>query len=240
MMDKLAILNDLQYGEIGLEGQFLRGSNGTFLVMVSHESRSLQAVYKPKAGEQPLFDFPPGTLYKREVATFVFNEALGWNLVPPTVYRRKAPLGVGSLQAFIQHNPQENYFHFIGADADIRRKVLLFDFMLNNADRKAGHFIVDPDSHIWLIDHGLTFNGQEKLRTVAWDHAGEDIPRELESDIERVYTELISREGIFSQLKTLLSKAELNALERRMKFLLDSGAYPLPPGDRRVIPWPPI
>ncbi len=240
MTGKLTILNDLRYGEIGLEGQFLRGSNGTFLVQVNHESRSLRAVYKPKAGEQPLFDFPTGTLCKREVAAYIFNEALGWDLVPPTVYRRKAPLGLGSLQAYIPHNPQEHYFQLPGKDANIRRRVLLFDFMLNNADRKAGHFIVDPDSHVWLIDHGLTFHDQEKLRTVAWDHCGEPIPDELCSDIEKVCDELVTGSGLFDQLKTLLNQRELAALTQRMKLLLDTKVYPLPPGDRRVIPWPPI
>ena len=240
MMDKLAILNDLQYGEIGLEGQFLRGSNGTFLVQVTHESRSMRAVYKPKAGEQPLLDFPAGTLCKREVAAYIIDEVLGWDLVPPTVYRRKAPLGIGSLQTFIPHNPQEHYFQLPEGDADIRRKVLLFDFMLNNADRKAGHFIVDSDLHVWLIDHGLTFHDQEKLRTVAWDHTGESIPPELRADIERVLGDLVAGTGLYNQLNTLLSERELKALEKRMKLLLDSGLYPLPPGDRRVIPWPPI
>ena len=138
------------------------------------------------------------------------------------------------------HDPQDHYFQLPVVDADIRRKVLLFDFMLNNADRKAGHFIVDPESHVWLIDHGLTFNGQEKLRTVAWDHAGEGIPPELQADIERVHAELVAGDGINSQLNTLLSMAELKALEKRMMLLLDTGVYPLPPSDRRAIPWPPI
>lgn len=240
MTGKLSILNDLQYGEIGLEGKFLRGSNGTFLVQVSHESRSLRAVYKPKAGEQPLFDFPAGTLCKREVATYIFDEALGWNLVPPTVYRRKAPLGIGSLQAYIPHNPQEHYFQLPDEDVEIRRKVLLFDFMLNNADRKAGHFIVDHDLHVWLIDHGLTFHDQEKLRTVAWDHCGEHIPDELRADIEKVFVELSTGSGLFNRLKTFLSVRKLKALELRMKLLLDTEVYPLPPNDRRAIPWPPI
>ena len=98
-------------GEIDLEGQFLRGSNGTFLVVVRHSGNSVRAVYKPRAGEQPLWDFPQGTLCMREVAAFIFDEALGWNLVPPTVFRRKAPLGVGSLQVFIPHNPQDHYLN---------------------------------------------------------------------------------------------------------------------------------
>lgn len=239
-MDKLEILSDLQYGEIDLEGQFLRGSNDTFLVRVSHDDHSLRAVYKPKAGEQPLWDFPQGTLCKREVAAFVLDELLGWDLVPPTVFRRKAPLGAGSMQAFIPHDPQRHYLHMTAVTTEIHRKVLLFDYMLNNADRKAGHFIVDGHAHIWLIDHGLTFHEQEKLRTVAWERAGEEIPLDLREDIGKVFIELNSLDGSHGQLTSLLSPTEIKALIQRMKDLLDKGTYPVPSGDRRVIPWPPI
>lgn len=240
MMDKLTTLNDLLYGEIDLEGQFIYGSNGTFLTTVKQESRSIRAVYKPEAGEQPLYDFPAGTLSKREVATCNFDDALGWNLVPPTVYRQKAPLGPGSLQLFIPHDPQEHYFQMSDVHEDIRRKVLLFDFMVNNADRKAGHFIVDPDSHVWLIDHGLTFHEEDKLRTVAWDYTGENIPSDLLNDIERVFNEFSSQNGLNTQLSSLLSICEINALKNRMRRVLDLGSYPTPPTDRRIIPWPPI
>lgn len=239
-MDKLAILNDLQYGEIDLEGQFLRGSNGTFLVVVRLAGNRLQAVYKPMAGEQPLWDFPHGTLCRREVAAFIFDESIGWNLVPPTVFRRKAPLGAGSLQAFIPHNPQYHYLNMTTERTGFRQKVLLFDYMLNNADRKAGHFIMDDQQHIWLIDHGLTFNEQEKLRTVAWDYAGEEIPSDLQEDIQKVLVELDSQDGVRRQMTSLLSTNEINALIRRMKDLLEKGTYPVPSVNRRVVPWPPI
>jgi hypothetical protein len=240
MMDKLAILNDLQYGEIDLEGQFLRGSNGTFLVVVRLAGNSVRAVYKPKAGEQPLWDFPRGTLCRREVAAFIFDESLGWNLVPPTVFRRTAPLGAGSLQAFIPHNPQNHYLNMTTGVTEVHRKVLLFDYMLNNADRKAGHFIMDDKQHIWLIDHGLTFNEVDKLRTVAWNHAGEEIPPDLQRDILKVLAGLDSRDGIREQLTGLLSAKEISVLIQRMKGLLEKGAYPVPSGDRRFVPWPPI
>jgi hypothetical protein len=240
MTDKLSICNDLQYGEIDLEGQFLHGSNGTFLVNVKTAMENRRAVYKPKAGEQPLWDFPFGTLYKREVATYLFSESLEWDLVPHTVHRKKAPLGPGSLQVFIPHDPQNHYYQLSEIYEDIRRRVLLFDFMLNNADRKAGHFIVDSGGHVWLIDHGLTFHVDDKLRTVAWDHAGEIIPRYLLEDIHRVYTELKGQSECYDQLSSLLSSAELIALTNRIKKLVAEGLYPLPPTDRRVVPWPPI
>ena len=240
MMDKRAILNGLRRGEIDLQGQFLRGSNGTFLVIVQNQDHSIQAVYKPEAGEQPLWDFPVGTLGKRELATYLFDEALEWELVPPTIYRKEAPLGPGSLQFFIPHDPENHYFQLSPSHEDTLQKVLLFDFMLNNADRKAGHFILDADNHIWLIDHGLTFNAIDKLRTVAWDHAGENIPPELLTKIKGVHDGLETKDEIYLQLSSLLSMSELTALSDRMKTLLKNGCYPIPPSDRRVIPWPPI
>ncbi|MBN2258252.1 MAG: SCO1664 family protein [Anaerolineaceae bacterium] len=223
-----------------MAGQFLQGSNGTFLVNVRTTSHELRAVYKPSAGERPLWDFPPRTLFKREVATYVFSEALKWGLVPPTVHRKKGPMGPGSLQAFITHDPQTHYFTLSDAHIALRRKILLFDYMLNNADRKAGHFIEDPDGHVWLIDHGLTFHVVEKLRTVAWDHAGEEIPHDLLADIERVNIDLTTQIGVYDQVISLLSPAELSALAGRMRSLLIGGLYPIPPSTRRTIPWPPI
>lgn len=240
-MDSRLILEGLQGAEIDLQGQFLRGSNGTFLVMVNNQGKYFRAVYKPKAGEQPLWDFPVGTLAKREVATYLFNESLGWELVPPTVYRTEAPLGPGSLQLFIAHDPESHYFQLSTTyNTDTLKKVLLFDFMLNNADRKAGHFILDDDDHIWLIDHGLTFHTMDKLRTVAWDHAGERIPKELLSDIKRVHNDLRTKNEIHLQLISFLDISEVSALTARMKSLLNSSCYPTPPHDRRIIPWPPI
>jgi hypothetical protein len=240
MMDKLAILNDLQYGKLNLEGQFLQGSNGTFLVVVSHAGNSMPAVYKPKAAEQPLWDFPRGTLCKREVAAYIFSEALGWNLVPPTTFRKEAPLGPGSLQAFIAHDPNIHYLNMQSENPGLRSKVLLFDCMVNNADRKAGHFIMDVDKNTWLIDHGLTFHEQEKLRTVAWDHAGEQLPSDLQVDIHRVLVEVDTQAGIYDQLAHLLTTIEIQALLLRMKTLLKKGTYPVPSIDRHAIPWPPI
>lgn len=240
MMGDQAVLNDLRNGKIDLRGQFLRGSNGTFLVIVQNKNNSFQAVYKPKAGEQPLWDFPSGTLGNREVASYLFDQALGWQLVPPTVYREKAPLGPGSLQLFIPHDPENHYFQLSVRPDDILQKVLLFDFMLNNADRKAGHFILDDKDHIWLIDHGLTFNAIAKLRTVAWDHAGERISDDLLSAINRVYNNLKTKNDIYIRLKSYLAESELTALSARLFTLLKDECYPLPPRDRRIIPWPPI
>jgi uncharacterized repeat protein (TIGR03843 family) len=239
-MDSRVVLEVLLKGTVALQGKFLRGSNGTFLVEVQDNNQHFQAVYKPKAGEQPLWDFPSGTLGKREVATYLFGEALGWKLVPPTVYRDKAPLGPGSLQLFIPHSPDDHYFQISKSHTDIIRKILLFDFMLNNADRKAGHFIMDRDKHIWLIDHGLTFNIADKLRTVAWDYAGEKIPADLLSDIKKVLYGLDKKNGIHQQLKIYLTQSELDALAARMMSLLEDRYYPVPPGNRRIIPWPPI
>jgi uncharacterized repeat protein (TIGR03843 family) len=170
------ILNHLRKGEIKLEGKFVHGSNYTFLVKIHpEEDEPFLAVYKPVEGERILWDFPDNTLAHREVATFLVSEALGWQLVPPTVFREDAPFGSGSVQLFVEHDPNIHYFNFRNTEIQTLRPVVLFDLLINNADRKGGHVILGKDNHIWLIDHGLSFNVDEKLRTVIWDFAGESL-----------------------------------------------------------------
>ena len=150
------ILSALQENEISLEGQFIQGSNYTFLGMLVDGDRQIRVVYKPIRGEKPLWDFPARTLAKREVAAYIVSNALGWNLVPPTVYRRrKLPLGPGSLQLFIEHDPNHNYFTLREDYQSEFEKVCLFDLLLNNADRKGGHILQDATGKIWLIDHEI-------------------------------------------------------------------------------------
>jgi streptogramin lyase len=120
-------------------------------------------------------DFPRASLARREVAAYLVSEALGWRLVPPTVYRKDGPIGSGSLQLFIEHDPGYHYFTFSDADRQRLHPVAIFDLLINNADRKGSHLLLDPDGHLWLIDHGLCFHREDKLRTVIWDFAGEPI-----------------------------------------------------------------
>jgi hypothetical protein len=239
--DKLKILQALQKGEITLQGQFLNSSNYTFLGNLAYDDLAFEIVYKPTRGEQPLWDFPTGTLSKREVAAYLVSETLHWNIVPPTVYRRqKAPLGPGSLQQYIEHDPEYHYFRFDEEDKQRLRPVVLFDLLINNADRKGGHILSNRKGGIWLIDHGICFHEEPKLRTVIWDFAGEEIPENLITDLTCLTTDLERKTEIFQQLNELLHPNEINAMLRRTRQLLDSGHFPYPAGSRRPYPWPPI
>jgi len=237
--DRSFILTALQKGEITLQGQFLRGSNYTFLGTLVHQELNLKVVYKPVRGEQPLWDFPTGSLANREVAAYWVSEKLGWELVPPTVLRKHAPLGKGSVQQYIEHDPQYHYFNFSEDDHERLRPVALFDVLCNNADRKGSHILLDEQKHIWLIDQGLCFNIEEKLRTVVWEFSGQEIPGNLLADLTRVQQDLESGGELALRLKPLLSKAELRALETRARRLLETAVFP-PPGNQRPYPWPPV
>ncbi|MCX8024272.1 MAG: SCO1664 family protein [Thermanaerothrix sp.] len=239
--DKTRIIQALKHGEITLQGEMLWGSNYTFLVQVRYQDEVIPAIYKPTRGEQPLWDFPTGTLALREVAAYVVSQALGWELVPPTVYRRRGPLGKGSLQRFIDHDPDYHYFAFTPEDRQRLRPVALFDLLINNADRKGGHILFDRDHHLWLIDHGICFHVEDKLRTVVWDFAGEPIPPPYLDDIERFVLALKERVAPWvTELEMLLSAAEIQALLRRAQRLLHAGHFPRPPAGRRYYPWPPV
>ena len=173
--NKKALLRALQSGTISLQGQALQGSNYTFVGQAADAEVCVPLVYKPTRGEQPLWDFSRGTLGRREAAAFLVSEALQWELVPPTVYRRSGPYGPGSAQFYIEHNAEYHYFTFTAEDIQKLRPVALFDLLVNNADRKGGHILFDNDRHLWLIDHGLCFHVDDKLRTVVWNFAGEPI-----------------------------------------------------------------
>lgn len=234
------LLAVLEKGEITLQGEFLWGSNYTFLIQVKNSDHTLRAVYKPTRGERPLWDFPAATLARRETAAYLVSEALGWQFVPPTVYRRRGPLGPGSLQLFIEHNPRYHYFNFSPADRQRLRPVALFDLLINNADRKGSHILIDPQNCLWLIDHGICFHREDKLRTVIWDFAGEPIPAELTDTLERFRHTLGAGEGLTAVLKRCLSPAEIAALLGRADRLLESNRFPEPDPDRRPYPWPPV
>lgn len=223
-----------QCGELELKGQFMLGSNYTFLVDVHHEGRTFPAVYKPSRGEQPLWDFPDNTLAHREVAAYVVSEALGFHIVPLTVLRADGPHGPGSLQQYIEYDPEYHYFNFSDADKQRLKPVVLFDLLCNNADRKGSHVFFEKDAHkLWAIDHGICFHEQYKLRTVLWDFAGQRIPDELLSPLS-------STRNCRGPLEPYLSLSEISALESRAEALLRSKKFPALPRDRRAYPYPPL
>lgn len=232
-------LKILQEGNLTLEGQFVYGSNTTLLVTAQMEGREIKAVYKPVRGERPLWDFPQQTLAKREVAAYLVSEALGWDLVPPTIFRTDEVLmGPGSLQQFIDHDPDYHFFNFNEADKSHLPEVMLYDHLVNNADRKSGHLLVDPNQKLWLIDHGVCFHKEDKLRTVIWDQAGESIPANLLADLARLLPALEPDETLAVALAPYLLSTEIHALRERGQWLLETGIYPIPPEDRRAYPWP--
>lgn len=236
-MDKEKILATLRNGHLKIVGQFTWGTNYTFLAEVSGDEGQFEAVYKPQRGERPLWDFPAESLAGREVAAFLVSEALGWGLVPTTVFRQDGPLGPGSLQHRVGHDPDQHYFTFGEKMRAQLRQPALFDLIVNNADRKGGHVLLDEQGKIWLIDHGISFHTEPKLRTVIWDFAGEDLPTQLLSDMQRVRTQL--KAGVLRKdLSNYLSPAELSALNERLEYLLADPRFPAPPEDERVTPWP--
>ncbi len=224
-------------GEILQTGLIPWGSNYTFLVTLDvGESAPLLGVYKPRRGEAPLWDFPDGTLYKREYAAFVLSEALGWRLVPPTVIR-KGEHGIGTVQLYMHHKRADaDYFALRERHAREVKRMAVFDLVANNTDRKAGHCLRDEVGHIWGIDHGLTFNLHSGLRTVIWDFGGERIPKRNVRDLERVCDDLESQQGRACALKELLNPEEIEGLMERMRKLI---THPILPDlrRRRSVPW---
>jgi uncharacterized repeat protein (TIGR03843 family) len=236
-----AALTALQVGEIELEGEFIHGSNYTFLVKVKPEGEvPLLAVYKPQEGERILWDFPDNTLAHREVAAYLVSQALGWDFIPPTVYRQDGPFGPGSVQLYIDHDPNYHYFNFSEDDFQRLRPVVIFDLLVNNADRKGSHIMFGSDGRLWLIDHGLCFNTEEKLRTVVWDFAGDPVPESLMADIQRFRQALNPSSPLIESLKQHLNAEEIEMLSHRADDVLAMQSLPYPPKDRRAYPYPPI
>lgn len=232
----------LEKGELELKGQFMLGSNYTFLVRVHHAGRDFQAVYKPLRGEQPLWDFPDNTLARREVAAYIVSEALGFHIVPFTILRQDGPFyGAGSLQEFVDYDPDYHYFNFREEDKDRLRPVVLFDMLANNADRKGSHVLIEKGTgKLWAIDHGLCFHEEDKLRTVLWDFAGEPIPDDLLGCVQALPGQLASGAPLRAALRPYLDPRELTALAGRARSLLETRSFPFRPRDRRAYPYPPI
>lgn len=223
----------LAEGSVELLGRIPRSSNETFLVQVSRADDSAYAVYKPEAGERPLSDFEPG-LYRRERAAYLLSESLGWGLVPLTVIREDAPLGIGSLQWFIECDFQEHYFTLFEDAQETHRelaRIALFDYVANNTDRKSGHVLRGDDGRVWGIDHGLCFSAAFKLRTVIWDFAGDPIPDALLQDIAQL------AEAVPPEVAGLLDEEEVAALQHRVRRLLHDRMLPIDRTGMRY-PWP--
>jgi len=236
------VLETLSKGKIKEKGLLPYSSNTSFLIVVDDGHRALPAVYKPQRGENPLWDFEWGTLCQREMAAYLISSTLGWQLVPPTVLR-EGTRGLGSIQFYIDHDANMHYFT-VQADARFAttfRQLALFDFIVNNADRKSGHCLLGNDQRLWAIDHGICFHTEYKLRTVIWEFSSESIAADLLKDLVSLRKKLKNRESTLTlTLCQLLSEGERSALLTRLDYLIRRQTYPEPQAHRRNYPWPPV
>jgi uncharacterized protein YerC len=224
----------LEHGEMDVLGLLPYASNATLLVRLTDGDLAGMAVYKPRRGERPLWDFPSGTLCLREYAAAVVDDALGWSLVPPTVLR-DGPAGFGAVQLFVDEDEECDPRELLATRPDDLKRVALFDVLVNNADRKAGHLIVDTTGHLWSVDHGICFHDEPKLRTVIWAFEGEAVSAPLLRDVES----LRNAAGVFAVLRELLDASEVDALCHRIERVARSRRYPSPAPGGRHVPWPP-
>ncbi len=201
------------------------GSNYTFVARVRDSSSECLAIYKPRDGEIPLWDFPDHTLYKREYAAYLFSQVLGWDFIPLTVIR-EGPHGLGSLQYYVDHDPRVSYHDLRETEPDALRMMACFDLVSNNADRKAVHFLHDRAGKVWGIDHGLTFSSALKVRTVIWDFGGEVIPEHLLEALSAFLRHLVRPDDSVRELMDLLDEEEVAALIHRIAWILDVREYP--------------
>jgi hypothetical protein len=227
----------LTTGELRVLGLLPRASNFTLLAEVRGPAGAVHAVYKPGRGETPLWDFPDGTLCRREVAAAILARALGWPRVPPTVLRQ-GPHGEGAVQLFVEHDPAATAFSLRETHPDALRAVAAFDVVAGNGDRKAGHCLLGPDGTVWAIDHGLCFHPRPRLRTVIWNFAGEPVPEPLLDDLRRV-EEALRGDGLRADLAGLLDGEEIDAAADRAGALVAGGTFP-EPGAGRSVPWPAV
>jgi uncharacterized repeat protein (TIGR03843 family) len=224
----------LAEGEIEVLGRIPWASNATLLAEISSEGLTGLAVYKPERGERPLWDFPDGTLHRREVAAYQVSECLGWGLVPLTI-TRDGPFGTGSLQLWVDADPDVTAFDLLAEDDPALSRIAAFDVVVNNADRKAGHCLRGGDGRVWAIDHGVCFHAEPKLRTVLWDLADLRLDADVLDDLRR-FAGAVEGE-LAGTLTTLLDRDERAALADRARSLARAGRLPRP-GSGRSWPWP--
>ncbi len=224
------VLEILMEGELEVQGLFPWSSNYTFLASLTRPpgQQKLLAVYKPCRGERPLWDFPEGTLCQREFASYLVSQVLGWPRIPPVVFRDDGPEGPGSVQLFIDADFEAHYFNLrhLATFTDDFRRMALFDYVINNADRKGGHCLKDKNGKIWAIDHGLTFHTARKLRTVIWEFSDEAVPPPLLKDLERLRGLLSEPSELCQMLTLIIAPAEIRAFRNRLDFFAENGLVP--------------
>lgn len=261
-MTRPGVVEDvLLRGDLSPVGRIRSASNATFLCEAALAGQTVACVYKPVAGEQPLWDFPDGTLAGREVAAYLVSAALGWDIVPHTIIR-DGPAGEGMVQLWVQQEPDDvglvdlcptdsvppgylpivHAYDYSGGEVTLAhadhpqlRRMAVFDVVVNNADRKGGHILTGADGRVYGVDHGVSLHTNDKLRTVLWGFAGEKIEDADVSALADLDRQLDGPLG--ARLREQITAGEVAALRRRVRELVDDPVMPSPNG-RRPLPWP--
>lgn len=255
----------LAHGELTVRGRIRDASNAALFCTVALDGQEATCIYKPVAGERPLWDFPDGTLAGREVAAYEVSEATGWGLIPPTVLR-DGPYGEGMCQLWIEVSTDAELLALaegeeagdgwkaiglaevgegrtallVHADDDRLRRLAVLDAVINNADRKGGHLLPTVAGHLYGIDHGVSFNAENKLRTLLWGWAGEPLTEDARTVLASLHDTLAEGGALAAKLAPLLTPAEIDATRARVDSLLATGCHPEPTGEWPAIPWPPV
>jgi uncharacterized repeat protein (TIGR03843 family) len=235
-----AALDLLTAGRLEVEGRLVDASNVTVFCSVRGDGGEAACVYKPVAGERPLWDFPEGTLAGREVAAYAVSRAGGFNVVPPTVYR-DGPYGPGMCQLWIDIDPAADLVALAHrTDDPALRQMAVFDAVINNADRKIGHLLPSQDGHLYGCDHGVCFSADYKLRTVLWQWRGKRLPGRAMAALQHLSETLADGGELAAELAQWLTPDELQATRNRVELLIEHQAHPYPPADWPAVPWPPV
>jgi uncharacterized repeat protein (TIGR03843 family) len=226
-------------GTLDIEGRLVMATNATLYCTIALDGRSAACVYKPVAGERPLWDFPPGTLAGREVAAYAVSRAAGWDLVPPTVMR-DGPFGPGMCQLWIDADTGTDLVKLARSrDNAALRDMAVFDAVVNNADRKIGHLLPAGDGRLYGCDHGVCFGEEYKLRTVLWQWSGQQLPERAMASLTTLKAQLDGG-ALARELSELLSAAEIQATRDRLEMLIEHRIHPYPPENWPAVPWPPV
>lgn len=235
--DDAQVRHVLAEGELRVEGRLVDASNTTLYACARLGGCEIPCVYKPIAGERPLWDFPDGTLAYREVAAYLVSQATGWGIVPPTVLR-DGPFGPGACQVWVEVDPDVDLLELLRSDHPGLQRIAVFDAVVNNADRKGGHLLPTKAGHIFGVDHGVCFAVEDKLRTVLWQWRSQPLPADAVETLRALRDKLAGDLG--AELAALLSRQEIAATRRRVNRLLATRRFPEPPEHWPAIPWPPL
>jgi len=230
------VLTHLREGVLTVSGRLVDASNATLFAQCDFNGNIIDVIYKPVAGERPLWDFPDGNLAHREFAAYLVSSLSQWNVVPPTVLR-DGPFGLGMVQQWVEIDESIDLALFYREDHPLLRSMALFDAVINNTDRKIGHLLPTKDAHVFGCDHGVTFHEEDKLRTVLWQWAGMKLS---ESELSQLKDLMLSIKESRSEFMELITDVEIQALQYRIERLIDEGAFPHPNEEWPAVPWPPF